>query len=48
MLQSDLLYKNSFQIGKGQLHEGGGAETRREKYIKYQNNKIKWKPFLWY
>lgn len=34
MLQSDLLYNNSFQIGKGQLLEGGGAETRREKYIK--------------
>lgn len=32
MLPSDLLYNNSFQIGKGQLHEGGGVD--RDKKIK--------------
>lgn len=33
MLQSDLLYNNTFQIGKGQLHEGGGGQRQEEKNI---------------
>lgn len=37
MLQSDLLYKNSFQIGKGQLHEGGGQRQEEKSISKQQN-----------